>query len=221
MTDAQQQVLNAIAHASSASPMSLRDILPAASISLDAVIKTLDDLYTNSIINRCLITKNGLEQQVYWPTAKSRNPDKWSDLSVTPNKTIAPPRRDEIKPIQHKTTTMQPDDIKPKSTAETIRDTINANPGIPHESLLNAGLGDWIATPTLETEDDYKNLEIAFNEIYEFCKIELGWMFFRADRLLTGDEKSMTLNNAKMLLDKLETLKTTVPIVAKVLMPNV
>lgn len=65
-------------------------------------------------------------------------------------------------------------------------------------------------------ESKRRDLENAFLSLYEFCCTEMQWDFFRADRLLTGEEQSMTLLNAHKLRTYLEDLKH-IPVVAEVL----
>lgn len=49
-----------------------------------------------------------------------------------------------------------------------------------------------------ETNKD-NELEQAFLALFEFCETEMGWMYFRADRLQEPKQASITEQNAEKL----------------------
>ena len=146
MINHRETILNLLAKATSASPVSAADLRSQSNIPDQELDSALYDLYENKIINHCYITKNGHTDNMYWPTAIAYKPTFNGRQIVSRSKPLARPRRDDVKPIiaptpviAEETTPMQNNDAIPhKSKADLIRSTIRSHPGITHESLIAA-----------------------------------------------------------------------------------
>jgi len=114
----QEKILNAIKTATSQQPIGMLALIDQLGIDGNTMADELEALYNAKRINRCLHTKDGITQQVVWPTNIVTNV-KWGQFEITKPKPSATPPRQLAQPQQHKETTM-PRSTKPLEILQTI-----------------------------------------------------------------------------------------------------
>jgi hypothetical protein len=150
----QEIIIKALAGASSTNPMTATELNSVAGPkinNLDAFYDVCEQLYQSRIINRCLQTKHGLEQYLYWPTANVNNKapvfiisnKRHLDATLTPS-----PRRTES--------------YKPVVTTNKDESTMSKSPKYPATLIVlavadhpNIHFNDLIAKLIGESKDDH------------------------------------------------------------------
>jgi hypothetical protein len=182
----QKIIIKALAGATSASPMTATELHKIAGgkiQNLDVFDEICEQLYQARIINRCLHTKNGLEQYLYWPTANVNNKapvfiisnKRHLDATLTP-----PPRRTEsYKPIVTTNKDESTMSKSPKYPATLIVQAVADNPKIHFNALIAKLIGEskndhnqvrdmlyYCIKSRFVNKDDHKQLTLGDNDAW-------------------------------------------------------
>ena len=195
MNEAQQKILTALAWATSTAPMTLNQILEKINLHGDyidigdAINKLLDDC----IINKCFVQNQTFKGDVFWPTAKSFQPAKWSSFKIN-DKVPTPTRQTAPQPTKqpNKEATMTP----AKSRSDAIRATITNNPGITHDELINQTTVSQHAADLKKTADliEYVLRQGGFERVNNFSTGEVVRVYY------TSEYRKTMLESAKQVV---------------------